>query len=397
MVMSEPAFLTWCLLSILLAQSISPRPGLRWVLLMSMALILTVYTRSIGIVLLPAILAYWALSRRKQVWKHTLALILCSVGLLLAIVAATPLEAHNLLPFRYTGKFLESLEPGRRSVEAPLPERLVASSKEYVQEHLRLAILPVGSRSGLLAQRSELDFVYGLVGVSLGATILIGYIAFLRREGASVVGLFVPLYLAAIALWLVRLPRFLYPVLPFLLLWLLIGVSQLTSFAARFGAGGRLAAASRRYAPVSVAVLLVLLCIWKSSIVADSRLHTGDLARRTEWIRDNAEPTAILMTEYPEIDFLYGGRQVVPYVEASSPAELKSVLDEYRVAYITVAPTLQWETEYQPSLSPAALRLTRLLDELVADGSLRDLHASSEDLIRVFKSEREPLRPSHPR
>jgi hypothetical protein len=115
-------------------------------------------------------------------------------------------------------------------------------------------------------------------------------------------------------------------------------------------------------------------------------LHVGDLAERTAWLRARAEPGAIVMSEYPQTDFLYGGRSTVPYPAAAAleePEKLAAYLVAQRVDYVLVAPELRWAVRHRPTYSRSAQAVLDRVAEL--DTSLERVHVSPEHQVFRFK------------
>jgi hypothetical protein len=132
-----------------------------------------------------------------------------------------------------------------------------------------------------------------------------------------------------------------------------------------------------------VAVLVLLsLFVFRSLEISDTRLHVGDLRHRTEWLRTNTSPETTVMTEYPQIDFLYGGRRTVPYVDLPTIEALAEYMVGNRIDYLLVAPEHRWQPRLEPVYSERSERLLELLERNVTGGPLRLVH--SKDRVRWF-------------
>jgi 4-amino-4-deoxy-L-arabinose transferase-like glycosyltransferase len=69
MVMSEPLFTTFCLVGLILAeQAVQGQRGRWWSLAMASALVLAVFTRTVGVVVIVVVLISFAASRRRSLW-----------------------------------------------------------------------------------------------------------------------------------------------------------------------------------------------------------------------------------------------------------------------------------------------------------------------------------------
>ena len=101
-VMSEPIFITFYLLAIILAeQSARSRKVRGWIIWISLVLTGVLFLRTIGIILVASILFYLLLSRRKRFLKELFfigSLMVLFVGLILAF---TSVQIDNLIPATY--------------------------------------------------------------------------------------------------------------------------------------------------------------------------------------------------------------------------------------------------------------------------------------------------------
>jgi hypothetical protein len=139
---------------------------------------------------------------------------------------------------------------------------------------------------------------------------------------------------------------------------------------------------------LTLAVLLILLLtsIYESLEFSDSRGHIGDLTARTLYIQKATPPSAVLLTEAPVVDYLYGGRKTVPYpVTYPSVKRFERYLKERQVDTILVAPRVGWQLNYKPEYTARAKKTLEYLNELVEQGKLSLIYNSEADLIKVYQ------------
>ncbi len=196
--------------------------------------------------------------------------------------------------------------------------RLVDLLKYGVQRHLgldiRLLVLPFGggTREQSLANQIGLPGLPQGIGYFISFLVILGIFRFILLERLNLFGIFSLIYLAAIFLWFWDGTRLLYPIQAQILLGFVLGMEGLLFLVYRI--------LQKLRVNISLNLFLVFvvcgICVAsfsKSLLIDNSRQHIGDLAERSNWLRLNTDQQAILMTEYPETDFLYSERKTVPY------------------------------------------------------------------------------------
>jgi hypothetical protein len=418
MVMSEPVFTMLCLLGLLLTEQISQGRSPAWrAPLLGAVLAYAVYTRSVGLVVALAALAYLLWRLRRRAWRAIMyagVAGLCLTGLVLLL---TPVGPDGLVPARYLTESNNSLYLLARgddgvSDDAGMPAaaedwdqgrfgspvlRVLDRVRRHLTTDLRRAMLPGGGgQEEQLADRLGIPWLSSAISLLLLIVVAIGCVAGWIADGGSAFLAGGVAYLAAVMLWEWLGARLLYPVLPQLLLCLLGGVGVIGRVALRRPARLPAFVPEGRQAPASVwlsggpvvvvAVLLGCLSIWGSYRVNDSRLHVGDLTQRTAWLRANSPATAVVMTEQPAIDFLYGGRRTVRQPRATpSAADLHGLLVERGVDYVLIGPDLEWRPSLRPTYSRQTERLLPVVAELEAAGRLAEVYSSEQDRLVVLQ------------
>lgn len=416
MVMSGPVFMTACLLAMLWAeQAAQGRQGRWWSLFMGVVLTFALFARTLGITILFSVFVYLLIRRGTALRLQLLLVLVVMVALTGLVLALTPVGVSGLLPLRYLhqedasflvalGGLLPALDPGelpsailleesdtptggRRLDTGSFFQRLLPKLRQNLLLDLRAAVLPAGggATEQRLVERLGLPSLPMLAGGVVLALVVLGFVRWLIKDGLSVMFLFALVYAAALSLWRWFGTRLLYPIQPQLFFAFLLGLEAVLLGIASLARGVN----ARRIANgilVAAVLLLLLLSVDKGRVVKDSRLQKGDLALRTSWLRDHADPDAILMSEAPIQDYLYGGRKTVPHpVSAASAQELEHYMAEWGVDYLLIAPDLGERDSRQPVLSDLSVRLLPLLSELVSDGRATLVYESERDLLRLFE------------
>jgi hypothetical protein len=293
-----------------------------------------------------------------------------------AIVGLTDVGWNDLLPSEYIQQMGHPVDWGQADVEIPLALRIVDSIEEYLTGYVRETVLP-GGASSLLAASA--------VGLLVSGLVVLGITRWAVRAGLPLSVLFAVIYFVTVLPWPWRGPRFLYPIQPQLLFGLLLGLEAVFYWFAKWCGKSAL---PRRFASgfwVLGIALMVALCIYKDASSEDNRLHVGDLAARSSWVKANTPSGSVLMTEQPQLDFLYSERRTVPYGGFLSSRDLEQYLTGRGVDYILIAPELVWQPVYTPHLSRTTEQVVSLTSELVAEHKAEQVYSSEREQVKVFK------------
>jgi hypothetical protein len=416
-VMSEPWFTTFCLVTIVLAEQFARRqPGRGWSTAMSLALIFVVFTRTIGVVLLLSVIGYLFFVRQKAFIKP-FALILAQMALVLGIlVVVTPIHLSDLFPseyFKSDSHYLlvpislpsvassgASTSSGQANVQpAAGPVGSAASQiwngvalgvKRHLGRDLRAVALPVGGgvREQQFADSLGLPNLPLIFGYLVSALVIAGWVRLFMHDGLSVLLIFTVLYLGAIFLWLGNTVRFMYPIQPFIFLGMLFSLEAMLSWLGSWVLKQR-PLRIPDFVLLSLASLLLVLSVRGSLNLDDSRMHTGDLAVRTAWLKSNTQPSDVVMSEVPETDYLYSDRETVPLPwPVTAAGEVAGYLEKNGVDYVLVAPEIRWETYYQPRYSDRIAEILPLLEELKTQNLVELTYSDDESLVKVFRVHR---------
>lgn len=423
--LAEPVFLTFVLGTVLLAEQARWGQQKRWwSAAVTITLTLAILIRAFGILLIPGMFAYLLYVKGKGFWKELLRIVLQMIILVSVFIAIAPAGTKDgLLPARYYNQsqggstFLHTLAVTLRlttpddlsttsasaenivkddllidgttlNVTKVIYDSVVQGIHFHVTEHLLKAFFP--SRGEALAQRLGISIPILLSYLVFGL-IIIGFVRWFTLEGLSLFGLFAILYAGILLLWVWQQERFLYPIQPQLHFGFLLGIEAVLLGSTRFI---NLTNSPRRLVNGLLTVVVVFLTIaltLKSWIVlADRVFWVDDLHGRTSWLKSNTPVSAVVMTEEPEIEFLYSNRKTVLYPEASSSdSELYDYLVKNNVDYILIAPQIipskRWQPTPIPQYSESTAHILPLLAELSVKESVAEVYHSEPDLVKIFK------------
>lgn len=412
MVMAEPIFTTFCLSAMLLAEQ-AARSRQKWWgwLLLGVTLAFVMFTRSVGVTLVIVIFGYLLFARGREIWKQlslVVATMLIIVGLIIGLTSA---DLDTILPKRYlylgNTSFVVLQPPDERPLAEPhivqpvevaeAAENGMAAYLEAffifpVTQHLgidlREALLPIGGgpREQAFAERIGIPFLPLVLGLVTFGLIVLGYTRWLAQEGLSVFNLFALFYFGAIFLWVWIGPRLLYPIQPQLFLGLLLGIEAILVWMVSSLSGAGRFIRFKTGALAAVVTFLILVSIFRNLSPSDTRLHVGDIQQHSQWLKSNTNASAVVMTEEPQIHFLYSGRKTVAYPTASTSAsELEAYLLAQKVDYILVSPKLEWQPSYNPMYSAQAVYILPFIAHLVTTNRVVRVYTSEQDLIQVYK------------
>jgi hypothetical protein len=367
----------------------------------------------VGLLLLPVALVYLALRCGRRVWREFGRLLLGGAVCVGLILALTPVDVSGLFPVRYLTESNAALLIALRTRltpadpapampteylkqdEAGSPPRvdnrqLIATYAQrafrHIHSDIRRLVLPAGggAREQAIADRLGLPNLPVVIGLLTFGLVALGYGCWLRSSGLTLLNLFAPLYVVGLLFWNWDSPRLLYPVQPPLQFALLLGIDT-----ALFGILTRgQTTTMQRYRQGGMAALIVILALvstYSSLRIGDSQDYVGDLRARTAWVKVHSNASAVLMTEAPQVDYLYSERKTVPFPpQASTAASLADALRETGTDYILIAPQIRWGDANNPTYSPETLALLPLLEELERQNKLSLIH-SPNSLQRVYQ------------
>jgi hypothetical protein len=368
-----------------------PSPSYRVCAALGAVLMLTLFTRWLGAVVWVVVLARIVFARTfawQDRCRSVAAILGAGLGSLALVLVLTPIDLTQLSPGTY---FMQRRDPPvRRTTGTPLKPGLDVVV-EYASDKLRRVLVPIGSgeRERVLLERFGLPQLSTAVSLSATALVIIGGWQAVRTAALapSVLGYEI-LYFGALSQWPAVTPRYLYPILPFLIVHLLLAVGALGRVILR-----RWSEAKRRSQTVPVVAVwtvLVVVSTWKSWRVEDSRRFTGDLRLGATWLAAHSPPDAVVMAQYPHATYLYAERKAVRMAQVETAAELDRVLHDRDVDYLLLRPELKWRVDGVHRYDKHTHRvLLPAVAELASQGHLALVYESRpEEMVRVYRVER---------
>ncbi|MEO0556893.1 MAG: hypothetical protein AAF170_01785 [Bacteroidota bacterium] len=215
---SDPLFMFLVMLSLLAAERASYRSSrsVRWAVLAGIAVAGAVATRSLGLLLFPAILIS-SLIRERSVPRHAW----ISLGVGIALVGAVALydvgepttvaSAEAVASPSYASLVQENLLDQIREI----PQRIPARASDYIRGSYSLWRIP---GPGVFKH---------LIMIVAAGIVVFGFI-YRSRKRLGPSEAFAPLYIASLLPWTFYYPRYLYPVYPLYYLYLVVGVWRMS-------------------------------------------------------------------------------------------------------------------------------------------------------------------------
>lgn len=412
-VMSEGFFTLFCLLAIVLTEEMVTRGPKRTLsLALGIVLVFAVFTRTIGVILVASVLVYLFITKGRTFWREIVLILVQAAVFLGVVVALTSVQMRDLLPLEYLNDensrlfTISAAARGTTTLESksePIPSQapsdwdqrwVAARDLAYlgITRHLgpdvRAIALPIGGgeQERQLFERLGVPALPMLIDYFVSFLVIVGILRAWVLETFSLFLLFAIAYFVALLFWFWKEPRFLYPIQPQIFFGLLMGLAGgivwLVSKTVR-------QPSQRRIGNAAFLILVVIMAagfVFKSTTLQDSRLHVGDIALRSGWLRPHSPPSAVILTEFPAPDYVYSGRKTVPYPPLPfSASEFKSYLIEHKITHILLAPPIKWQTSYEPYYSNETNEILPLLDELTINHAVAQVYDSGATLIRVYQ------------
>lgn len=396
-VMSEPVFLTWLLLSLVLAAQSAAHPrSILYPVGLGMSLTLMIFTRTIGVAPAAGVALVIVAQRGLSAWKPLSISAAGALVLLATVIGLTPVRWQDIVPHEYVSDLVNPANvpqaepsssaaahagetapaaPPNRSIRGLLTTFSARASWAATQfvEHTRGILIPVGGgeREAAVLSRAGLGFLPGALAIGIlglviwGGALLVATRSLSPFAAASLLG-----YLGVLSVWAWDSPRLLYPVQPFLTVCFLVGGYTALRLAGRLLRPGKPHVLWPQAAVIGVAALLVLASALKSLTIVDSGVAAGDVTAGAAWLRQQTPADAVVAARYPATVYLYAGRKTLEYPSDGGPAELRRFVADQDVDYILVTPEFAWRNVDRVRVYDAytAHTLLPLLQRGVADG-----------------------------
>jgi hypothetical protein len=202
-----------------------------------------------------------------------------------------------------------------------LPARIGRNASSIFGHNTALLFAPVFFRSPAISGREVLDpgIRANPLACTLSALILLGLLVTLRR-GIGLGELTTLATLGITVLWPWPTYRFVLPLLPFLLFYLLMGLSQLPRGPGKWWRGPLPFA--RRMMPLVTVLVVALALIDHVGFLRQGSYHASarvlpwvtlfeENRAALAWMRENVPPDVVVASSNPSMVYLYAGRQSV--------------------------------------------------------------------------------------
>jgi hypothetical protein len=328
---------------------------------------LAMLTRSSGVALLVSVAAYYAMTRQ---WRRAVLPVAIGAAFLAGWVGwcymnRTAAEGVNVPYYtNYLGHLRETLED--------------LSAVNHTSGPVTL--LGVVSRNAFMLVIASIPVVCLGIGydslVYLGFTFLFFAAGFWRQlsRGARLLHIYLVCYLVLHLFWLpfVSYDRFLIPLLPFQLLFLVIELEALSALVRReFAAHDMVKRISAAFIALAV-VVLVGIVVYNYSLDVYRTIQLGSFSKAAgpsaddreaiDWIKGNTDASDVLLCYRDPLYFLYTGRKATRFMPMKAGITWRQnqplffdIVTQNRARYLIITAS-DFETDYEPDLQQQSFR-----------------------------------------
>ncbi len=353
LILTEVPYLFFSLLTILLVKKYALRSS--WMnfsfLGAALALLMTYFTRTIGLSLFLAIVIFLCLGRQFKK-AGAISLFFLFFGLLWAYRnyrLASP-DSHN-----YLGQFL------MRNPYAPQMGKANLNDVFFrVQSNIKFYWYLTGKMIGGIGLGRPLFW-------AISGLTLLGFLSRFRKKN-NLIELYLVFYSAILLLWFWRGSRFLVVVVPFLLWYFLQGVDLIF----RKIPDRRRLHYGAKSLQVIVLSLVLLVGVRGSYDIVKKRNAPypppwANYFAVAAWAKDNTPPDSLIMGRKSNLLYLFSGRKTVNYPFTTDSAKIMAFIEKKRVDYVLVD-AFTWTPTTRLYLYPAVNKNWRKFALVVSTG-----------------------------
>lgn len=196
------------------------------------------------------------------------------------------------------------------------------------------------------------------------------------------VSIFLILYFGITLVWPWRGARFLYTIQPFLFYYFLQGIGFVAEKIQRLKFIPSRVGCYFVHSNLSLVIVFLIIISLYKGITDNSRStqYVRDFQIGTIWLRENSPIDAVIMAEQPQSIYLYSQRKTVEYTAA-----VEEAIEENAMAYILVAPRLEWREDSSLVYSVVTSQTLPLLSRLESMGRLTLVYQSSVNMVQVYE------------
>jgi hypothetical protein len=402
--MTEAQYLGLSFLALAWAERWESGAGLREGVVLGLFVAAATMTKPIGITLAAAVVLAWLLRRR---WTGALAALLI-VGLVAGGWAArnarivTPDNAFANPTFGNTsyGKQILLRSPYRPEAgEMGLLEFLGQWPRRILSNFDRVARIAHPAYTVELFAIGRPTGASPLFAVPFIVLSLIGWILCIRGRPRSA-ELYMLFYLGAVTLYGAVRVRYVLPVMPLALFYLVRGVDAVVGAIRRRSVDVNGPAGAGGIAVLAAAVFLSVLLLARqarfsyqddfgprkaANLYDRVDMGSGSYFRAAEWLRDNTPPDAVIMGMKPWLAYLITGRHTTVFQFGYNQQDTIDILHRHRVDYVIEDRGWFWQSRQF---------LTPLIEAY--PGAFTEVHREEGPETRVYRVDRSNLPPPRP-
>lgn len=361
-VMIEFPFVAFSFLSLYYALLYANRPTLSSGIAAVMFLLASFFLRTVGIALIGGIFIFFLIHRFKRVKTVRFAVLFLLLVIPIAtwIVQNRSAEINTGDPVWQLQEFIPSKEEAKRfRFDDP------TSSINGAGDLIRRAALNT-QYYGAITSTVLIGFSFSLKREDfenlsnwpyifiLGMAALLTLAGFLLslKQKRTVFDYYFILYMGILLAWSAREPRYILPVLPMLLHYFLTGLSKTVSFATEKVAP-RLSLQSAQTAVILFGALYVALnAVQNYQIISEQHradyypYHMKNFLRTAEWIKQNTEKEARVVSVLAPINAYFSRRWTVSFPRVEDKQKIASFLYRIDADYLVVNPSYAQEEKY---------------------------------------------------
>ena len=398
-VMAEALFMLFTLLLILWVERVVERPPRAWGILFGLGAVAMVYTRTIGWIFLVVLLLYLVWKLRARVIQPMGVALMTAVVALGIVLAATTVQAQDLLPQEYLMQYSDLVNgvgrpaetaatnrttnpgnPTNSNARAPLPFKYLDVLWISVLNHLDIADkLPYQLERAVIdtTERFHVSFLrYVPILIALGVCVA-GAWSWVRRTGVTAFQLVAPPYLGALLLWAWNGSRLMYPIQPHLFLALLLGVMVVAARGSKTFA---------RLAVIGITVFILLGAVWLGLRLNATMLLPEDPSARAGLLQQYIPPGAVVLSSRAENDYLYMPN---PFLEVPrdirTSNDVVTMLVRHKIEYVVAVAGLNPTPENDNLRVGRVRRFVILLQPLIQKTVVSELYFDTKGDVAIYR------------
>ena len=312
-IQSEPLYLVWELLAVLIVVKARHRDRFATGIVLGVALAACALTRHVGLCFAAAVIVDLGLRRQ---WR--------------TVRTALPVALVLILPWVIWLSAVRTNTQVGYLAQKSLVGRIPGQALFYIQRLPDQITGPFVEVATVFGRSPKIAVLANLWAAAATGIIVWGWISTLRTPRRRLAGLAALITLALLLIWpFTEAGRFLFPIVPFLLVGATEGLARIMSFAKL-----------RRSREWACGIVLALSMPYAVYAVATGRAHAGrlthaDFDAACQWIDQNATRPGPVLTRHPGEVFWQTGRQAVA-PDSPGPEAVDQLVDRLGASYLLI-------------------------------------------------------------